>query len=215
MQATAPQHVATTDEHAVRSECASGQANGHAVPAQPVPSPTHGSPAHSSPDAPKRSWNRGNKHAGKHFLRATDWPADAKTDAEPARGMRRDVLKALRTKHGVTSNRQLPQHALALVGTLYRHEKRCRLAERWLRIEKNLPLADRLRLLEIIGAATESRDKVLERLGLATEDKAGPASDWAAMLASQRPTATPESFSSTTPTNQPAAATPATAPPPA
>jgi hypothetical protein len=99
-------------------------------------------------------------------LRATDWPDDAKHDAEPARGIHRDVLRALKQKHGVKTSRKLPQAALALVATLYRHEKRCRLAERYLRIEKDLPLADRLRLLEVIGAATESRDKALERLGL-------------------------------------------------
>src|SRR4051794_33491113 len=103
-----------------------------AVPAgNPHSLPAHNGHSHDSPPDRKPSWNKGNKHAGKHFLRSNDFPDDAQKDcAEPARGIRQDVLRALRAKHGVSSNRKLPVAVLAHVGTLYRHEKRCRLAER-------------------------------------------------------------------------------------
>lgn len=131
---------------------------------------------------------------GKAFLRSTKWPTEAKADEGATLAIRVDVVEALEAKHGSP----LPPAMFALVATLVRHEKRARLAERWLRVEKALPLADRLRLLDVIGAATESRDKVLRQLGLEVIPGTSASDPWAGLLSSQ-PTDTPTSPTETTP----------------
>lgn len=54
----------------------------------------------------------------------------------------------------------------ALVQSALRHSGRAQLLERWLRIEADLPLNERLAVLREIGSASDSRDKCLQRLGL-------------------------------------------------
>jgi hypothetical protein len=143
------------------------------VPAGPAPdSPDACDPSHALPQPARNRGGapRGNVNAGKAFLRSTKWPKEAKADEGATLAIRVDVVAALEAKHGSP----LPPGMLALIGTMVRHEKRARLAERWLRVEKDPPLADRLRLLDVIGTATDARDKVLRQLGLHT---IGPAAD--------------------------------------
>jgi hypothetical protein len=60
---------------------------------------------------------------------------------------------------------QLSTYHVALVLSACRHEARATLFTRWCR-EPDLPLAERIRLQEAIGIASDSRDKCLKLAGL-------------------------------------------------
>jgi hypothetical protein len=162
-----------------------------AASAPAVPTPAEGGhgdgqpntcpPSHAEPQPARNRGGapKGNVNRGKAFLRSTKWPTEAKADEGATLAIRVDVVEALEAKHGSP----LPPAMFALVATLVRHEKRARLAERWLRVEKALPLADRLRLLDVIGAATESRDKVLRQLGLEVVPGSSATDPWAGLIA--------------------------------
>jgi hypothetical protein len=61
-----------------------------------------------------------------------------------------------------------------------RHEKRAALAERWLRLEADpdKPSEYKISLLTQMSAATDARDKCLERAGLGKAAK----DDWASII---------------------------------
>lgn len=63
----------------------------------------------------------------------------------------------------------------AYINTACRHERTAQLSQRWLKENPDLPLADRLNLVRGIGAASDARDRALEKLKLGTK----PADLWA------------------------------------
>ncbi|RMF22769.1 MAG: hypothetical protein D6760_06770, partial [Deltaproteobacteria bacterium] len=63
----------------------------------------------------------------------------------------------------------------ALIQSAVRHERRARLAEQWLRREwELLSTADKLAILREASAATDSRDKCIERLALPRPKETDP-----------------------------------------
>jgi hypothetical protein len=61
---------------------------------------------------------------------------------------------------------QITVYQAALIQSACRHEGRALLLTRYLRDAKNPTLADQLAVMKEIGAATDSRDKCLQRLGI-------------------------------------------------
>lgn len=66
----------------------------------------------------------------------------------------------------------------ALIQSACRHEGRALLAQRWLREGTDLPVKDRLAMLQVIGNATDSRDRAIEKLKLTPLSQRDP---WAAL----------------------------------
>jgi hypothetical protein len=128
-----------------------------------------------------------NTSALRHGLRAARMPRDARYVEHAAQKLRQSLEAAVMTRHGAVS----VYHA-ALVSSAVRHESRAMLLQRWLRLateperrtaatttksegrtgtvsiakESGLGIMDRAQLLAQISAATDSRDRCLERLGL-------------------------------------------------
>ena len=84
-------------------------------------------------------------------------------------GAIRQQLYCERDEVEIATGRQHGEVSLfhaALIQSAIRHSGRAQLLERWLRVEEGLSLNERLAVLKEIGAATDSRDKCLQRLGL-------------------------------------------------
>lgn len=84
-------------------------------------------------------------------------------------GAIRQQLYTERDEIEVVTGRQHGEISLfhaALIQSAIRHSGRAQLLERWLRVEPDLTLNERLAVLKEIGAASDSRDKCLQRLGL-------------------------------------------------
>lgn len=84
-------------------------------------------------------------------------------------GAIRQQLYCERDEIEIATGRQHGEVSLfhaALIQSAIRHSGRAQLLERWLRVEPDLTLNERLAVLKEIGAATDSRDKCLQRLGL-------------------------------------------------
>lgn len=92
---------------------------------------------------------------------------DARYIDRAVRQLRSLIRREIVAKHG----RDLTASEEMTLQSACRHETRVLLATRWLRIGKDLTMAQEMDLLEIISTATDSRDKCLSRLGL---DAAGP-----------------------------------------
>lgn len=109
----------------------------------------------------------GNFNSMRHGLRAAKLPKGCSWLEGQLKFFRRALeaeLAAAGDRGGIYSS--------ALVQSTVRHETRAQLAARWLRIQGDeLSLADRLQLLATISAATDARDKCLERLKLDRDRK--------------------------------------------
>ena len=111
---------------------------------------------------------RGNFNGMRHGLKASKLPPKCKGEEREIYFLRQEIFAELVTIHG--SPDAIPLLSLALLQSLVRHEQRCRLAARWLRLQgDSLPLAERLSLLDTISKATDARDRCLERAGLTTD----------------------------------------------
>jgi hypothetical protein len=107
----------------------------------------------------------GNANAMRSGLKASKLPPKCKGEERELYTLRQEVLDELIAEHG--SAEAVPLLPLALLQSMIRHETRARLAARWLRLEeKNLTIEQKLLLLKEISAATDSRDKCMERAGL-------------------------------------------------
>uniref|UniRef100_A0A7C2K054 Uncharacterized protein n=1 Tax=Schlesneria paludicola TaxID=360056 RepID=A0A7C2K054_9PLAN len=80
------------------------------------------------------------------------------------------------TEEVIARTGEMSVYSAAVLQSLVRHETRCQLLTRWLRIEGDkLTVLDRSALLRDISSATDARDKCLERLGL---DKSALPAPW-------------------------------------
>lgn len=96
----------------------------------------------------------------------------------------RDWLeKATLKQHGEISL----LHA-AYINTACRNERTAQLSQCWAKENPDLPLNDRLNLARGIGAASEARDRAIEKLKLDTK----PADLWASAYAAPIPAKTPD-----------------------
>jgi hypothetical protein len=107
----------------------------------------------------------GNRNAQRHGLRSSNLPAGCKA----VENRLHQFGKAMRTAI-VDARGGMSIVDAALVQSAIRHEKRAALAERWLRVEPELTLEQRLTLMRESSAATDSRDKCLEKLKLDRAD---------------------------------------------
>jgi hypothetical protein len=78
----------------------------------------------------------------------------------------------------VSHHGEITLYHAALIQSAIRHSGRAQLLERWVRIEADLSLAERLAVLKEIGSATDSRDKCLKSMGLDAKRHADP---WTAL----------------------------------
>lgn len=117
----------------------------------------------------------GNRNAVKHGLRSFEqgrWPAGAsyvpRIVGKIGAGLRAELVRI----HGATTI-----FSEALISTVQTHEARALLIERLLRRnKKHLSVVEQADLLEKIGRARDSRDRVLEKMGLRirNDDDANP-----------------------------------------
>lgn len=128
-------------------------------------------------DRPKGGAPQGNRNALRHGLRASKLPAGCKYIEIAVNSFRRQIEDAVSESVAQSGVMQA-----ALVHSACRHERRAQLAERWLRINADLPLNERLGLLKTISDATDSRDRCLERLRL----DVAPVDPWQAAIAFSR-----------------------------
>lgn len=112
----------------------------------------------------------GNENATKSGLRM--WTVSARIPAA-YRSLRRELKRLpldLAAELKSHKGRAPSTYELAVISTVVRHTGRIALLERWLAKEhKTLEISARLALLKEIGAASTSRDKALESLGLGKE----------------------------------------------
>lgn len=104
---------------------------------------------------------RRRRHGKYLFLRVGRQPKGAAYIGRELADLRRETEAAVLDRHGSVSIL-----GAALIQSATRHEGRARLLQRYMRSEGDLPLHDRIQLLREISAASDSRDKCLERLGL-------------------------------------------------
>lgn len=119
-------------------------------------------------DRPRGGAPFGNRNSKTlHGLRATRLPPGCNYLEGQLSAFRRYVRDELESRHGG----QTSIYQEALLQSALRHEQRALLAARWLRKEGgDLKLEQRLQLLATISAATDSRDKCLDKLGLDKAD---------------------------------------------
>lgn len=108
----------------------------------------------------------GNQNATKHGLRSgrmalSDVPAGC-SRIRAVRSKLRSALELLTLE----VRGQVGVYEAALIQTACRWETHARLAARWLRIGKDLTLADKLALSKAIAYGSEKRDLCLKALGL-------------------------------------------------
>lgn len=120
---------------------------------------------------------RGNRNREQHGLRA--WA----TTGRLPRGCgyaRKQLgwMAAELTKATLDVVGELGPYHRATIQSACRHEGRAMLLQRLLRSEADLSLSDKLTILRDISAATDSRDKCIDRLGLKAESHRDP---WAAL----------------------------------
>jgi hypothetical protein len=97
----------------------------------------------------------------RHGLRASGLPSGCSYLEGQLREFRR-YLHAELAERGIEGT-----YPEALTQSAVRHETRALLASRWLRREgEALPLQERLSILATISAATDARDRCLEKLGI-------------------------------------------------
>lgn len=101
----------------------------------------------------------GNRNRLRHGLRTSRTPPGCRDIEIDARKLRRNLEDAVLANCG-----EVAIYQAALINSAVRHEKRARLIERWLSQNAELPLTDRCQLLRELSAATDSRDKCLEKL---------------------------------------------------
>lgn len=123
------------------------------APVPPSPAPKS---ARSKGGAP-----RANSNAAKHGLRASKLPKEARSLETPLYQFRKHVRELL-----VETSGEVTTYAEAVLQSAIRHETRAMLAARYLRVQDDLKLEQKLTLLDAICKATDARDKCLERLGL-------------------------------------------------
>lgn len=120
---------------------------------------------------------KGNANATKHGRRAWEsvsrLPKGSGCVRRNLYSLRRDLLEKVEALHGGVS-----MYHAALVQTVLRHEGRAALSAVWLRKTENLTLAERRQLLAEISEATETRNRVLEKLGLGVSTAGGTAAAW-------------------------------------
>ncbi len=105
----------------------------------------------------------GNANAIRHGLRASSLPDGCAYIEGQVKTFRRYVRDLLVDRHGECSVYQE-----AVLQSAIRHEQRALLASRWLRIEPDLDLNQRLALTDAVAKASDNRDKCLQKLGLDT-----------------------------------------------
>lgn len=106
-----------------------------------------------------------NRNAAKHYVHSYlaqgRLPKGASYTTRLMYEFRHQLEAVVSQKHG-----EVTLFHAALIQTAIRHESRAQLLQRWLRTEEGLTLAERVTLLQQIGAASDSRDKCLEKMGL-------------------------------------------------
>lgn len=122
----------------------------------------------------------GNQNAIRHGLRASSLPAGCAYIEGQVKTFRRYVRDLLEQQHG-----NVTVYQEAVLQSAIRHEQRALLASRWLRIEKELDLNQKLALTAAVANASDARDKCLQKLGLDTATANDP---WQQL---QKPSATP------------------------
>jgi hypothetical protein len=120
----------------------------------------------------------GNVNALKHGLRGSKMPRSARYVENALASFRNAILDELAS---IRDTKDLSVADSATVNRAIRCETRARLALHWLRSEDDkLSMDDRLRLLDVVSAATESRDKALSQLGIVPTGKpVGQVDQWA------------------------------------
>ena len=104
----------------------------------------------------------GNRNSLRHGLRAGRLPPKCSYIRRMTDDLRRHLENDVLNRRGA-----IDTYAAALIQSAIRHERRCLLLQRWLRDEnETLAIADRMRILADVSAATESRDRCLRHLGL-------------------------------------------------
>lgn len=124
--------------------------------------------------APRGNRNAKTRHGVRGYLALGRMPAGASYVRKLVFGLRKHLEATIIDQHG-----EINVYRAALVQSSCRHEARAQLLTRWLRTDEGLKLPERLAVLKEIGAASDSRDRCLERLGLNVDAKSDP---WA-MLA--------------------------------
>ena len=134
------------------------------------PLTANGQPMDGEPTAtgPRMGPPLGNRNAARHGLRA--W-CSVKRLPPGAGAIRRQLYAERDEIHAavVSSHGEISLTHAALVQSAIRHSGRASLLERWLRVEPGLSVSERIAILKEIGAATDSRDRCLERLDLKTD----------------------------------------------
>jgi len=108
----------------------------------------------------------GNRNATRHgvygFLAIGSLPKGASYVRRLLGQFERHLREAVQEREG-----EIRTYHAALIQTACRHEGRAQLLTRWIReADDKLKLTDKVAVLKEIGAASDSRDKCLERLGL-------------------------------------------------
>jgi hypothetical protein len=110
--------------------------------------------------APPKNRNR-MTHGVRGWLSIGSYPKGGSHVRRIVGVLRTELEKAVLAVHG-----ELTPLASALIQSATRHEGRALLLGRYLRIDGELKLAEKLAALKEIGAATDARDRCLEKLGL-------------------------------------------------
>ena len=128
--------------------------------------------------APRGNSNR-TTHGIRGYLARGRMPKGAEYDGVQLRKFEGSLNGAVLENDG-----EISLYKAALIQTTLRHEGRAHLLNRWLVAEKALTVAERVKISEAIGNASDSRDKCLKLLGLDTTRTANP---WAAVDAPTLP----------------------------
>lgn len=110
--------------------------------------------------APQGNTN-GLTHGVRSYLAIGRLPKGASYIRRLVGGMQRQLEASVRDKYG-----ELTVLHAAYIQSAVRHEVRAQLLTRWQREGEGLSLAERITLAKEIGAASDSRDKCLDKLGL-------------------------------------------------
>jgi len=112
----------------------------------------------------RRGAPRGNRNAlriGTHSLTLGRLPTGGSYIARLSRALRKQLESEIVKRDGATTC-----YTSALIQSACRHETRALLLQRWLRVGGEIPLMQRLSILEAIGRASTARDTCLQKLGL-------------------------------------------------
>lgn len=135
------------------------------------PSPPAVEPTPEPEQKRSRGGQRGNSnrqgHGVRTFLRSSALPKGAEYIQRKEQAFRRAV------EHEVSKGgtKRLGLGKIALVDAVIKHDTVLELLQRWLRVEENLSVTDRLNIMDKISKSTDSRNRALEKLGVIVDPK--------------------------------------------